>query len=605
MAADYTRVPARYAGANLFFTSGFGSDLHRKVQNSSIARHLRKLDQLYIDFKPLESHTFSLKDPYALEKFYNDGCVDLLQQALHKMALQLVSLCATLEEYPIIRFYEADNTSRLSRKLPYMLAKEFQQELDEYARTHADFPDTSENRPRSVFLILDRTIDWLAPLLHEFTYQATAYDLLPMKHWSEFKYTENIMGEQQPAEGKLSEKDPEWVSLRHTHMEKATVILGEKLEKLKKDNPHLADATMKANITDLKDMMLNLPLFNEMRSRYTLHVAMASECMSLIGKRNLIDLAIIEQICATRTVDDDKTKPKGLADEVVAMLADERLEAKDKVRLIILYAIYRGGLVEADYAKLRQHCKLSGNDITVIYNFVKLGAPILKSMPRDRISKKDLPTRFDSHATGEYLPMSRYVPAVYSIVDSLIKGTLPSSLFPYIKDQPTDDEDGVDYNSVSLRNPRQRAVWARSGNTQVIKQRVFVFMAGGMTASETRCCYELAKLHPKDIVIGGSDFTAGPQFLKSLYRLNLPRNQLGLEEDKPRETQAPKHLYESERDTRKAKEEAAAKAANAQKQNQLKGKPQAAHSSSSGSAEVNTDMFKKDKKRGKLSKFFK
>lgn len=566
IAADYTKAPARYAGANIFFTSGLDSHLERKVRNSSIARHLRSLDQICIDFWPLESHTFSFKDPYALEKFYNDDCSDILMKALHKMALQLVSVCATLDEYPIIRFYEADKTERLSRKLPYLLAKEFQQELDKYARDHADFPDTSENRPRSVFLLLDRAVDWIAPLLHEFTYQATTYDLLPMRDWREFKYTENIMGKDQVQVGQVSDKDPEWVSLRHTHIGLAGEKLGYQLADLKKKNPHLADATKEVKVNDLKDMMLNLPMFNEQRARYVFHVAMASECMSQVEKRNLIELAEVEQVCATR-MQDEKTKAKGLAETVIVTLADERLDPKDKVRLILLYGIYRGGLVEADYIKLLRHCNLPDDELTPMYNYIKLGAPVYKNLAAERVTKHDIPTRFDSQHGGDSMPSSRYVPAVYNIVDLLIHGKLPAALFPYIKDQPTEDDEGMDYNTGSLRNQRQKPTWANPTNARAVRQRVFVFMAGGMTASETRSCYEISNTNSlnKEIIIGGTDFIAPNQFLNTLKRLSVPRSKLGLKEDQVVETKAPKHLYESEREVQKAKEAAAAAAAAAAK----------------------------------------
>lgn len=600
IAADYTRVPPRYAGANIFVTSGLNDDLNRKLQNSAIGRHLRILEQACIDFIPLESHTFTLGDPAALEKFYNESCADLLQRVIRKIARQLVSVCVTLGEYPIIRFYDADNSTRPSRKLPYMIAREFQNELDAYVHIHSEFLNPSEGRPRAVFLILDRSIDWIAPLLHEFTYQAAVYDLLPIKNWQVYKYMENIMGQEQPNEGKVSEKDPEWVALRHTHMERATVTLGAKLEKLKKDNPHLADASKQAKISDLKDMMLNLPMFNETRARYTFHVAMASGCMDEINRRNLIDLAMLEQICATGTVEDDKTKPAGLADEFVTMLADDRLENKDKVRLIMLYAIYRYGLVEGDFEKLRLHCGLTQEDMAVIHNYTKLGAPVLKSLTTENKTEKDVPTRFNTHATGDYLQMSRYVPAVCNIVDRLARGVLPADLFPYIKDQPT-EEDELDANTVSLRNPRQRAVWARTANAPVVTQRIFVFMAGGITASETRSCYEVSKLQSKEVIIGGTDFTAGPQFLKSLFRLGMDRKQLGLEEDQPVNTKAPSYLMESDRESQPKQQQ--------QTQPlplpvQLAPKPYSSMSSLS-STQSDAMLKTKDKKRGKLGRFFK
>lgn len=591
IAADYTKVPARYAGANIFFTAGLDDQFKRKVQNSSIARYLRRMDQVLIDFIPLEHHTFSLGDSNFLPRFYNEQCMDLVNKELRKIALQLVAVCTTLGEYPIIRFYEADNTSRPSRKLPYMLAKVFQEEIDNYARTHNNFPDTSENRPRSVFLVLDRAVDWYAPLLHEFTYQAAAYDLLPITNWVEYPFVEN----EEEKVGKVSEKDPEWVSLRHTHIASAGGILRGKLDKLKKDFPHLADRTKEAKISDLKDMMAGMPEFLETRSRYVFHVNMAGDIMEQVSKKNLIELADVEQTCATG-MEEGNTKAKGLAETLVAMLADPRPGAKEKVRLIILYAVHRGGLIQADFLKLMHHCGLTPDDLTTIMNYEKLGAPVLKNSPRERITKKDLPTRFDSHVSGEDGEIqSRYRPAIYNILESLNQGTLPSLIFPYIKDQPTEEETPEFING-SLRNQRAKPTWANSSSKHVVRQRVFIFMAGGMTASETRSCYEISNnnTYNKEIIIGGSDFISPDKFLDSLYKLSANRAQLQLEEDKPLKTQAPKFLYESDREVQSAKAAQAQKPAAAP--SATASKPAPAH------AQVGTAPAKE--KKGRFGKYF-
>lgn len=608
IAADYTKVPTRYAGANIFFTAGLDANLERKVHNSSIARYLRRMEQIFIDFTPLEHHTFTLGNNNTLPCFYNDQCMDLVNSELRKTALQLVSVCTTLDEYPIIRFYEADNTNRPSRKLPFMLAKIFQEELDNYARTHTNFPDPSEGRPRSVFLILDRSIDWCSPLLHEFTYQAAAYDLLPIKNWLEYAYTEN--GEDKV--GKVSERDPEWVSLRHTHIASAGGILRAKLDKLKKDYPHLADRTKEANVNDLKDMIAGMPEFLETRSRYVFHVNMAGDIMEQISKKNLVELADIEQTCATG-VDEDNSKAKGVADSVVAMLADDRLGTKEKVRLIALYAIHRGGLVDADYTKLMYHCGLKQEDLAVIRNYERLGAPVLKASPRDRVAKKDLPTRFESHISSNDVGnndqiQSRFRPAVYNVVQSLAQGTLPSTIFPYIKDQPTEDDDAAtDFANGSLRNQRAKPTWANSASKHVVKQRLFVFMAGGITASETRSCYELATLGgaaSKEVLVGGSAFTAPNGFLDDLYRLTVPRAELGLEQDRPQPAQPPRFLFESDREVQAAKKAQAQQAQ--QRPGQGQGQPQAqgkVQPQGQAKPAATTAVPTKDKK-GRFGKYF-
>ena len=88
-----------------------------------------------------------------------------------------------------------------------VLAFEIQSALDEYKRANPDFPVKKrlcervrkltfffdgEQKPdparqRATLIVTDRAMDVMAPLIHEFTYQAMANDLLPIEDGS--KYT--------------------------------------------------------------------------------------------------------------------------------------------------------------------------------------------------------------------------------------------------------------------------------------------------------------------------------------------------------------------------------------------------------------------------------
>lgn len=48
-------------------------------------------------------------------------------------------------------------------------------------------------RPRGVLFITDRTMDLYAPLLHEFTYQAMAEDLLPIEDGVKYRYVSRLV----------------------------------------------------------------------------------------------------------------------------------------------------------------------------------------------------------------------------------------------------------------------------------------------------------------------------------------------------------------------------------------------------------------------------
>ena len=95
-------------------------------------------------------------------------------------------VCASLGEYPIIRYYNPLERESGSHKLCERLAIMLQKDLDDFARNNSDFPPPSA-RPRAILLILDRTLDLIAPLLHEFTYQAMAHDMLPVRSGNSYK----------------------------------------------------------------------------------------------------------------------------------------------------------------------------------------------------------------------------------------------------------------------------------------------------------------------------------------------------------------------------------------------------------------------------------
>ena len=58
----------------------------------------------------------------------------------------------------------------------------------EHKKANPDFPKPSDPpRPRGTLIVTDRAMDAVAPLLHEFTYQAMANDLLPIEDGTSYR----------------------------------------------------------------------------------------------------------------------------------------------------------------------------------------------------------------------------------------------------------------------------------------------------------------------------------------------------------------------------------------------------------------------------------
>lgn len=123
------------------------------------------------------------------------------------------------------------------------LARFIQNELDQFAHAKRGFPPPS-SRPRGVLLVVDRSMDLLSPLIHEFTYQSMVHDLLPIRDGDKVTYRTVVNEGSHKEEVKdmeVSEQDKVWIDYRHLHMKDVLGKLGEDFAKFRAANPQFAE----------------------------------------------------------------------------------------------------------------------------------------------------------------------------------------------------------------------------------------------------------------------------------------------------------------------------------------------------------------------------
>ncbi|KAB8342704.1 hypothetical protein FH972_022304 [Carpinus fangiana] len=392
-------------------------------------------------------------------------------------------------------------------------------------------------------------MDLVAPLVHEFTYQAMVHDLLPVRDGDKTTYQIKVnegRPNQEAKDAEISEKDKIWVANRHQHMKDTIDKLMGEFQKFIDANPHFANSDQdNANsLSAIKDMLAGLPQFQEMKEAYSLHLTMAQEAMNIFQQRKLPDLASVEQSLATG-FDEDHKKPKNVADQIVRLLDEESVTPPDRLRLIILYILYRDGILPADLEKLISHAQLAQSDGEVVRNLGFLGARISKQLKETRAPPQPLFVQVPSNISPqEEYSLSRFETNLKLLLKDHVKGVLDQEAFPYTKPQLDAPEPADSTAQASLRSAKPTWARGRSSATEP-RQRIIVFMAGGATFSESRACYEVTQETNKDVYLLTSHMLTPSLFMRQLGDLSVDKRRLMIPAEQPK-PKAPAHVFEPE-----------------------------------------------------------
>ncbi|ORX62335.1 Sec1-like protein [Hesseltinella vesiculosa] len=544
-----------YKAAHVHFTSGLDddlfADLNKRLKSTGASEYIKGLKEMYVDYRVVESNVYGVDPPSSFFSVFGTDRRAYPESSLRITAKQLLSLCATLGEDPIIR-YQVPPENDGSPALPYegatkSLALALQRELDQFCQLNPNFPP-KRSQPRATFLIVDRTIDQLAPLLHEFTYQAMINDLLPVKPTENgtgivysYEFTQ-ADGSLDTKEVVLDEDDQIYKSIRHLHIAECTDRLVEEFNKFLTENKQdgkadtdVPKATARS-LKDMKDMLTNLPHFQEMKAKYSAHLSIAQECMSYFEKHKLNSVGNLEQNIATGETPDGEI-PKTIVLDMVPLLDDTYISEMDKARLLMEYIISKdGGIFEDDKRKLFDHAHLSRECRDAIENLSLMGVQLTrKRRPKtEKSTRKRFVRKRANRDDDQPYELSRYIPVIKKTMDAFLTQQLDEQQFAYSRASDREHEHGHDpsgtkavtnqLSGVSLRTtrPTYRAKSGSGDGKRSSGSKLIVFVIGGMTYSEIRSTYEMADLYNRDIYIGTTELLRPTKYVENLSQLQMP-----------------------------------------------------------------------------------
>jgi syntaxin-binding protein 1 len=246
-------------------------------------------------------------------------------------------------------------------------------------------------------------------------------------------------------------------------------------------------------------------------------------------------------------LDEENKTPRNLADQVVRLLDDDAITQPDRLRLIIQYILYRRGLLSSDIQKLLAHAQLHSQEGEIIHNLDLLGAQVSRSLREARPVAPSLFARGQATPPDEDSSLSRFVPAVKSMLEAYVQGTLDHARFPFTKPHLDSGETVVGQGNVSQASLRSaKPTWARTRSSAAEpRQRIMVYVAGGATYSESRACYEASEQFSKDIFLVTSHMLTPSLYLRQLGDLSVDKRLLNLPAEQPR-PKAPAYLFEKD-----------------------------------------------------------
>ncbi|KAL2669167.1 hypothetical protein AAZV13_01G171100 [Glycine max] len=531
--------------AFVFFSSAISKELVMDIKKDmEVLTRLGALREMNLEYFPIDSQGFITNNERALEELFGD------EENNHKgvtclnvMAKRIATVFASLREFPSVRFraaksLDATTMTTFQDLIPTKLAAGIWDCLVKYKKSIPNFPQTETCE----LLILDRSIDQIAPVIHEWTYDAMCHDLLNMEG---NKYVHEVPGKSGgPAERKevlLEDHDPVWLELRHAHIADASERLHEKMtnfiSKNKAAQIQHGSNSSEMSTRDIQTIVQALPQYSEQIDKLSLHVEIAGKINRIIRESGLRELGQLEQ---DLVFGDATTK-----DVIKFFTMKEDITHENKLRLLmILASVYPEKFEGEKGQNLMRLAKLTEEDMNIVPNFRMLGGqPVTKKSLtaafglKFDIHKKKHAARKERPGEEEKWQLSRFYPIIEELLEKLMKNELSKEDYPCLND-PSPSYQGSPFSGPVNQNPhsmrsRRTPTWARpqgsedgyssdsvlrhaSSDFRRMGQRIFLFIVGGATRSELRVCHKLTEKLKREIILGSSSIDDPSQFITKL-----------------------------------------------------------------------------------------
>ncbi|KAI9105656.1 Sec1-like protein [Phlyctochytrium arcticum] len=543
--ADFSGPKPMYSAAYIFCVSALPDALFDMIKQSPARKFIQALKELNIDFTPFESQVYHFNEPRALSRLYRATEEAHVSTYLDRTAEKMKSLFWTLEDCPKIRFFDpTGKRNSLSAHMAYKL----QGALDHLKEMDPEWPPESPYA-QTQLIVLDRSIDLFAPLMHTLTYQAAAHDLLQVAG-TKVTYTKENTDTPTTQTAVIDESDPLFSKIRHLFVADAWEKILDTKSKLDDSTSSSADSVdVLKKIEQLKAKLYALPDAQKTLEKVVLHIHLYGEIMQAVKDRRLDEIAAAEQTIATGEAPGESGEPVNMEQvhsEIIAILENLSVPPLDKARLILTYI---ASVPNLDAEMLVETAQLKREAIAVV------GLSILQKLREDELllarrytdavrkaeqhKKQKQKGSTDNHP--QPFDIHRYVPVLKHILHDVISNELNPVLFPTAGEEEVTSSPHPTAPSGLDPIPKARGgrgsvmtipgftpSWAKSkpptGPDTAVDfrkngSRIMVLFVDGLSFAEVRAAYEVTNEMQREVVIGAPYIFSPGEFVEALCEI--------------------------------------------------------------------------------------
>ncbi|KAJ3104442.1 Syntaxin-binding protein 3 [Phlyctochytrium planicorne] len=547
---EFGTSPPLYAGGHVLMTSYVSDEMMEELGlalNGTFP--LKRLDEINVQFNPVESQVFHLGLNDTLSETYGATSEEVLDDSISKVSDKILDVLLTLDDEIDIRYYDPSGKRvTLSSRLAMNLQDRISALRSVNSRTLPSMPQipyTSSSHDwhrSSVLVIVDRSLDLLTPLLHNLSYQALMNDFYEIKQEIVDDKKHLVCDFDEELSAVFDESDEIFAKIRHQFLLDAKKTLDhERKEHLKRRNEARQHAKaddsytqMKAGLQKVMNLVLNKDDIVKRGNQIAALIQINKSTEEIIESAGMERFFGLEQDLAVgQTADgEDLIEP---FDELLELLDDQNEEIlpRDKLRIFLIYLLTVGNIPKTKSEQLIRKAKFKENDAYVLCGLERLG--VILDMQRDPTSPLS-PFTIQHRRHLEPLPAAylathegdRFIPAAFFVIRD-IYACKPNTLRVFPSMVETLEADRIRASGQQAKKGRMTQITRYGGVGKIARlkhgrprwgtkllpkpetmdletlrhngPRLIFFVIGGISFPEIKVGYDLTKILQREVIV--------------------------------------------------------------------------------------------------------